>query len=283
MSEPRNGRAERELGDDRMPRDEDLIAGLRSLGPALAYPDGRGIEGAVHARVIELPPPGRRRWLPQARRSVRRSLVLAVAALVLLAAIAAAVRFGVPGIRLSFGGGPSPVPSAGATPAPIGSTLLLGSRTTLAEARAAADFQIELPQAPLLGPPDAVFLDERIPGGHVATVWGERPDIPAQPGTSVALLLTQFRGAAEQDFFEKLVHGGVIVEPVTVGDARGWWLEGDPHVIYYLDRSGSFIENQSRFVGNALIWERDGVTYRLESDLDRAAAVAIAESLAPTG
>jgi hypothetical protein len=34
-----------------------------------------------------------------------------------------------------------------------------------------------------------------------------------------------------------------------------------------------------RIVGDTLLWARGGVTYRLESGLDRAAAIALAETL----
>ncbi len=178
-------------------------------------------------------------------------------------------------------------PSTGATqtptptPAPLGSTLGLGLPTTLDEARTAADFPLALPSDPALGAPDGVYIERRIPGGHVALVWTDRPGIPAQGSGRVALLLAQFRGRVDQDYFEKLIRGDGVtsVDPVEVGGARGWWVAGDPHVLFYLDRTGTFVERESRLVGNVLIWERDGITYRLESGLDLADALRIAESV----
>lgn len=265
--------------------DAALEAALRDLGSALAYPAAPGLLDTVHARVSAIPAPRAPWWermLP-ARGTFRRSLVLALAALLVLAAVAAAVRFGVPGIRLVFGG-PSPSPSPGATPtptpAPLGSTLGLGAESTLAEARATVDFPIALPSDAALGAPDAVYVDERVPGGHVALVWAARPGIPAQGAGRVAVLLAQFRGSVEKELFEKVIHsGGTTIEPLAVAGAQGWWLAGDPHVIFYLDRRGEFVERESRLVGNVLIWERDGITHRLESGLGLEEALRIAESV----
>ena len=265
--------------------DAALEAAIRDLGGALAYPPSPGLAEAVHARVAALPAPRAMWWerLLPARGTFRRSLVLALAALLVLAAAAAALRFGVPGIRLVFSG-PSPSPSPGVTPsptpAPLGSTLGLGSETTLTEARATVDFPVALPSDPALGEPDAVYHDARVPGGHVALVWGARSGMPAQGGGTVAALLAEFRGRVDHDLFQKVISGGgTTVRPVAVGGAQGWWLAGDPHVIFYLDARGDFVDRESRLVGNVLIWEREGVTYRFESGLGLDEALRIAESV----
>lgn len=268
--------------------DAGLEAALRDLGATMAYPAAPTLVESVHSRVSALPAPRSPWWerLLPARGTFRRSAVLALVALLLLAVAAAAVRFGVPGIRLVFEGPtPSASPSPGAiptlTPAPLGSTMGLGVAATLDEARAAAEFPIALPSDPALGPPDGVYLDRRILGGHVALVWRARPGVPAQDPGAVALLLAQFRGRVEEDYFEKLIGGDGVtsVDPVEVGGERGWWIAGDPHILFYLDRSGVFVERESRLVGNVLIWERDGITYRLESRIALADALRIAESV----
>jgi hypothetical protein len=269
--------------------DAGLEAALRDLGSMLAYPVAPSLVEAVHARIATMPAPRSAWWerLLPPRGTFRRSAVLALAALLLLAAAAAAVRFGVPGVRFVFEGPvtsppPGATPASSQSPAPLGSTLGLGEAVTLDDARAAADFPVALPSDPTLGAPDGVYLDRRIPGGHVALVWTARSGIPAQGTGDVAVLLAEFAGRVDQDYFQKVIHGeggATSIDPVTVGPARGWWLAGDPHLLYYLDRTGAFLERPSRLVGNVLIWERDGVTFRLESGLDLADALRIAESV----
>ena len=128
---------------------------VRWRGPGAAGPPPDRGRGCSAARFLDRPPrPAgcRRRPAP-----VAAELVLAVAALLVLAAIAGAIGFGLPGLRIVFGPvvsptagispapstlGGSPGPSAarppGATPSsgPPGSGLGLGTPTTLAAARA---------------------------------------------------------------------------------------------------------------------------------------------------
>src|SRR5262245_15280774 len=106
--------------------DDELGAVLRSIGPDLAVPPvaAPGSDPARRARVrIEATATavaGRPGILERlglrgpAARPVRRALVLGIVALLVLAAIAGAVGFGLPGIRIVFGPGPSPTPSAAA-------------------------------------------------------------------------------------------------------------------------------------------------------------------------
>ena len=48
------------------------------------------------------------------------------------------------------------------------------------------------------------------------------------------------------------------------------------HEFLYLDANGNPQPDTARLAANTLLWERDGVTYRLESALDRDAALALA-------
>ena len=49
-----------------------------------------------------------------------------------------------------------------------------------------------------------------------------------------------------------------------------------PHAIAFIDRAGNFVTDTLRRSGPVLLWERDGVTYRIEGldSLDDAQAVA---------
>ena len=59
--------------------------------------------------------------------------------------------------------------------------------------------------------------------------------------------------------------------PVRVGSEPGYWIEG-PHQLVLPD-GGTL-----RLGGGVLIWTRDGVTYRLESTLSKADALAVGRS-----
>ena len=159
--------------------DDALGDALRGLGAELDVPPVSAADGADPARLARLrietaavrPPASSagfldRLALGRGRRTWRRSLVLAVAALLVLAAIAGAIGFGLPGLRIVFAPATSPTPgvspapsSVGASPGPSasgrpsatpspsgppGSGLGLGTPTTLTAAQAEAGFPILL-------------------------------------------------------------------------------------------------------------------------------------------
>jgi len=65
--------------------------------------------------------------------------------------------------------------------------------------------------------------------------------------------------------------------PVTVDGAAGMWIQGG---VLMIDAGDPFWTYQRRS-GNVLVWERGGITYRMESNLPLDDAIAIAESLEP--
>src|SRR5262245_44269140 len=119
---------------------------LRALAGDLAIPrPSAGLAAAVAARIEREAPSRERVPVPLFPR-VRRSVLLAIAAtLVLAAAAAAAIGFNLPGLRILFGPGPSlaPTPSASATGMP-GSLLGLGTPLTTDDAQAILDFEIQV-------------------------------------------------------------------------------------------------------------------------------------------
>ena len=215
-------------------------------------------------------------------RPARRALVLALIALLALAAIAAAIGFGLPGLRLIFGEAPvSPPPSVepSRSPAPgvPGSAMGLGERVELADLDARAGFHVRWPDDPSVGPPDAAYVDDR-KGGQVSLVWASTPDLPATLEPGVGLLLSQFRGQTDEGFFTKAVHGGTTFEPVSVGGGEGFWLSGDPHLFFWQGPDG-FVDDPRRWVGDTLLWSDGTITFRLETSLGRDAAIRLAETL----
>jgi len=64
-----------------------------------------------------------------------------------------------------------------------------------------------------------------------------------------------------------------------VDGVTGYWISGAPHEIVFVDEHGYPVFDSRRIVGDTLLWARGDVTYRLESGLDQAAAIALAHSL----
>ncbi|MEW5990564.1 MAG: hypothetical protein AB1736_04345 [Chloroflexota bacterium] len=252
----------------------DLEAALRDLGSVLAAPVASGLGERVRARIEAEAPRPTARWAWP--RPLRRSVVLAlVAVIVIAAAVTAAIGYGLPGIRILFGPPPSlpASPSAPASAAP-GAGLGLGLPMSLEEADDAVDFEIGLPELEAIGPPDAVYLA----GGRLALAWGPDPGLPGTASPDLGLLIIELRATVDEGMIEKLLLSGTHVEWITFDGARGYWIDGERHVLAYTAPDGSRIEDTLRQVGNSLLWTRDGVTYRLEAELSRDAAIELAES-----
>jgi hypothetical protein len=273
--------------------DEVLAEALRDLGASFVFPSASAQAGQLdiaaraRLRIVALdvrPSPGSRGRFGLGLRPMRRGLVLALAALLILAAIAGAVGLGLPGLRIIFGEAPSPRPSpsasatVSATPSasrPLGSDLDIGSATPLADIDRLAGFHVLLPSDPAIGPPDVAYLD----GNRVTLVWAGRPGVPATGERGVGLLISQFQGHVESGYYEKILGAGTKVTPVKVAGSSGYWISGPPHFFYYIDPSGKVVDDHHREVGDVLIWSTGEVTYRLESGLDMADAVRLAETL----
>jgi hypothetical protein len=263
----------RELSDD------ELGAMLRQ---AFAFPSTPELTTGVIDR-IEATSTGQARIWRWPRLS--RGLVLAVLALAVAGAVAAAAILGVPGIRIvTVDEMQRPTPAASASPSDLrrmSAALGLGVALSLDEVRELVGMPVVPPADPELGPPDALYLDRGLAGGMVSMVWSARPGLPAAGTTGVGLLVSQFDGQVNSAGFEKLVDQEVRVQPVVIAGADGWWLEGATHV--FLRRSAAGEESHpvvpTRLAGDTLLWERDGLTFRLEGSVGRERAIAIAESI----
>jgi hypothetical protein len=278
--------------------DETLGGALRDLGSSVAFPSAGGEPGrpdvaaAARARIVarDIRPSqsGTRRWFGLGVRPMRRGLVLALAALLVLAAIAGAIGLGLPGLRIIFGDVPSqrPVasptasaaarsPSPSASPGPLGSSLGLGAAIPFADAEQRAGFDLVLPQDPAIGPPDVAY----VVGQRVNLVWATRPGLPDTNVDGIGLLISQFEGRVDPGLYNKIIDGDSKLTRVTVSGSQGWWISGAPHFFYYVDPNGQFVEDSHRQVGDTLIWTMGDVTYRLESSLGMEAAISLAESL----
>jgi hypothetical protein len=153
----------------------------------------------------------------------------------------------------------------------------LGTRVELTDLDAQAGFAVRWPTDPVLGPPDAAYVD-RTRSGQVALVWAARPDLPATLEPGVGLVLTSFQGGLTEGFFSKAIGLDTTVEPALVDGARAYWLSGEPHFLFYEGPEGR-VEDARRWVGDALIWADGPITHRLETSLGVDRAIEIAESM----
>jgi hypothetical protein len=186
---------------------------------------------------------------------------------------AAAIGIALGGLRIISGGPPpgSPLPDA------VVLERGFGEPTTL-EAAETALGGLLVPELPALGGPDHVFFDDRTQSA--ALVWGARDGLPADPDTGLGIVVTQFSAGIGPETFEKVIHGGTRVEQVAVGGTTGYWIDGGEHFFYFRTADGNVLETTIRMVGNTLMWERDGLTLRIEGAPSLADAVRIAESMA---
>ena len=276
-----------------MPRpgldDDRLRAALADLGQRVLFPSTPALRGRVLARLAE------RRPVPWWRRSLspRYGLMPAFVTLALLlvavlafspdarATAADVLRLG--GVEIFRGPVPAPTPAASPvgipSPSPAIDRATLGEPVTLAEARQRAGFRLVLPDDPLLGPPDAVYL--RAVEGSVAVSfeYRVRPGIPVSPEAGIAALVTELGGRLEPAILGKVVGQGTTLELLTVNGQPGAWLDGRPHQVFYTTTGGaSFVTDTLRLAGNTLVWEQGGIVMRLEAQVDKATALRIAST-----
>jgi hypothetical protein len=241
---------------------------LRALGRELQVPPPSDIAAAVRHRLEE--PAGRRGQSPALRHSVVRRrpawrAVLVAAAVILALLIATPAGRAVISQVFRFVGieirqQPGPVRS------PPTSAPLPGQRgTSLAQARRQAAFPIIVPAA--LGKPDEVLVSG---GGRVVSLIYRRTAY----GT---VRLDEFSGHTDRIVFEKFGHVGGMRE-VTVHGGEGLWIKGPHELIYITPRGRPAYASARLTTGNTLIWSTGPVALRLEGNLARATALAIADS-----
>lgn len=231
----------------------DLEPELRDVGTRLAVPEPPDLRAAVRARVDRPATGSAIRW--------RRWVVAVVAALVAgglvaspqaRAALADMLRFA--GVEVEWGSddptGPPNAPLPGQQP------------TTLAAARAQVDFPVAVPAA--LGTPDQVFVADQ--GRVVSLRYGSGSD---------QIRLDVFEGRLDPVFIKTIREA---VTYVRIAGVEAMWLT-EPHVVRYVDRDGEVRDASARLSASTLIWERGKVSYRLEGELTRERATAIAASV----
>lgn len=239
-----------------------LEVALAELASRVEYPPTPALRRAVAERLAV--PPGRGWFVP-----LPRALALALIGLLVMATAAAALVVLVPGLRLTLV--PS-LPTASVPDDPLGDRLGLGAAVAVDEVAALAPRQ--------LGPPDEAYAI----GDHqvVSLVYAASDDLPELDGSGIGLLVQAVEGALDRDQVEKLVlEVGASVVEVSVDGSPGYWIEGRPHLLRYLDPDGEARVEATRLVGDALVWQRGGTLYRIESGLGLAETLRIADTIDP--
>lgn len=240
---------------------------LLSLGQSLRWAPTPDLTSEVLASAVS-PVPLR------TERSWRQWALAAALLLVLIGGVLAASStardavadfLGIDGLRIERG-----QPEMSSPPAPV-----LGTPTSLQDLHRWLPFEPLAPAA--LEPPTAVYLrilENGAPVGMLA--WKPTHTLPEMEETGLGALLMEF--AAPQDVYmllKTIAAEGTVMETTVAGNSA-FWIEGVSSLTMFGEDGG-----ESRWSGNVLIWEQDGVGYRLESALSMEEAVAMAETLAP--
>jgi len=267
--------------------DAELERALRRLGRHVAFPATPDLASPVRARIAEghvTRAPGMRWFTP------RRTL--AAAAVVLLFVLAGTLAlfsgardavadlFGVRGIDITIERDQDPTAVPAPAVSPVGPDLSLGREVTLTEARARAPYAIHVPDEATYGAPDEVYL-RTLPDGNtmVSLIYYPTDGLPEAEETGVGALLMQFEAREDVNYIMKGVfEGGGDASPITLGDGDAWWVTGASRIVLLDDPSAPCCPFD-RPSANVLLWEEDGLTFRLESSLTQTGAVTLAESI----
>lgn len=236
----------------------ELERALLAVGRNLEVPAAPDLTGAVRARLAE----GRRPSLAS-----RRVLVVALAVLAVAVGAVLAVPQARSTIRDWLGIGNVTIRYVEELPPVEQATddLGIGEQMSLEEARERAGFQVRVPTLEGLDDPPKVYYNEE--SSQVAFLYGseEKPK----------LLITQ---ADARGAIEKIVNLNVTERELVVVEPgyAGVWLFGEKHAIFYPSTDH---EEPFRLVGNALVYEIDGVTLRIEAEISKDEALRIARSM----
>jgi hypothetical protein len=261
------------------PSIQELEAQLQEMARGLSWPATPDLAASAAARLAG-PPVRRSRRLPP-RVLVAAAVVVAVLGVSLAvspkARRAAAELLGLRGVHISTGP-PPPIPTTVAPVTP-GSPIDLGRPVSVAEAERSIGFAVRVPTLAGFDRPDGVFVSTPPPGGEVTLMYRPRADLPASAQTGVGLLLTEFQGTMEAGFFAKVAEPGTTIEALAVHRQPAYWLAGAPHAFFYRSAQGDIYPDALRLATNTLVWQAGPVTLRVEGDITKARALAIADSL----
>jgi len=255
--------------------DGSLELALALLGEDVVFPETPDLAAAFRTQVQEIPRP---RPIPVWRWQFASLAAILVVALVFSipgarSTVAGWLDFA--GIRIEIGGdegGPDDAPSS------LGGELFLGRQVSLEEAQSHVSFEVLVPYRPSLVEEPEIYRDHRDGTAVISVLYPASETLPSIGETGAGLLLMQFDPVGDAGLYIKQATGGdSSPEFVMVNGSWGAWIEdGSLEIPPVSNRAGA-----ERPSGHVLIWEEDGVTIRMESNLTQEEAVTIAESLAP--
>ena len=246
----------------------EIDALLRSAARSFAYPPTPQIAARVSARLrgelgAERAPLLGRLWAAPPLRAfagVAMALLLAVGVSVAVpqSRDALADFFGLSHVRVDTG------PVVGPTP-PVLSPESFAEPSTAEGARAAVDFPLR-------------FLEEDGVRYYPNDVYvqGESPDLPVVIFVYDDFDLYQTR----LSFFGKGGPDPSLIHEIEFDGLSALWIDEGGHIAQFYDEEGRLVIESRRTVARAtLLWEQDGVTYRLETSLLQDEAIEVARSL----
>lgn len=237
--------------------DARLVDQLRAAS-AVAFPETPSLAIGVTAGITH--------------RIERRRRFVAVAA---VAAVVVVVVLAIPGPRaaiarlLGIGGVTLEQVTEYDLPVTASTNEPLGRLVALEEATELVSFTLRIPAVPGLEDP-SVYVREDLAGGLVSLVYRNADEGPG-------LIITQFMAPGEVAI-KQIGDGSVFSEVDIAPGLRAFWIDGT-HPIVFLGQDGELVEDSARLVADTLLWEEDGITFRIESSLPQSAIVQIARSL----
>jgi hypothetical protein len=261
---------------------DELDRALRSLSATTAFPSAPDLTPGVLAGIAQRET-RTIRFLPASR--LRRGLAIAAILLIALAAAlalssgfrsAVADYLGIDGISITFSDKPMPGPLPAGS-GNRGETLLLGESVTMDEANHRTAFPLEiLPSA--YGAPDEIYLRQNSGVAPIISfLYYSSDNLPNTAETGVGALLMEFQGTGSAGYIGKRVDGNIEWLD-DLGDGDAVWIEGT-HALTMISDPSMGCCGTERAAGNVLLWEKNGVIFRLESALPRDEAIALAREI----
>jgi hypothetical protein len=232
---------------------------LQATAAEIAWPETPDLASAVSYGTQGARPLGARPLRSRGARRLRRPLVIALAALLLLAGSALAI----PAVRDWLGLSSVEVKRV-PKPLPVvpGERLSLGTQVPLDAALAKLEFRPVIPTT--LGAP-TVYYDPFPAGGQLGLVYPK------------GIVITEVQGHLTR-YLAKFIPPGTTLDEFTIDGQRALWIHGALHQYGYADKTGQIRTDSVRTAGDVLLWRRGDLLLRLEGARSKQQAVAIASS-----